>query len=300
MIGRSFKYKLLDADKARKVVSIDNGMVKFDDGGVIEETMLTELFEEVPTSPSATPIVENQNTTSTTPTEMIPDPNSFFNSSNIASKIINDAKSIDTNSIADIPSKTGAREIEKPQEQIIGASQPTDEQVKKVEALRPDFTDEDYKLAGMTPPNKQKTTAASSTNVPPQNPANSFLHQLKKNHKVTLNLEIDENIPKPDFIKMMDENFNNGVLDQLVTEIVDKYLRNPTILERAVKQKLEEIVYGKKKITTPKRRTSTPKKKTQSKAEKSPAVKKEAPKKEAQKNESKSTVDISAETAENK
>lgn len=300
MIGRSYKYKLLDADKARKIVSVDNGMVKFDDGGVIEETMLNELFEEVPSSPSATPIVENQNVTPTTSIENTPDPNSFFNTSNIASKIISDAKSIDTTAIADIPSEPGVKEIEKPQEQIIGSPEPTNEEVKKVEVARDDFTDEDYKLAGITPPNKQKTPASSSTNVPPQNPANSFLHQLKKNHKVTLNLEIDENIPKPDFIKMMDENFNNGVLDQLVTEIVDKYLRNPMILERAVKQKLEEIVYGKKKVTPTKRRTSTTKKRTTSKAEKNPAVKKEAPKKEAPKNESKSTSDLPAEAAENK
>ena len=294
MIGRSFKYKLLESDKARKVVAIESGLVKFDDGGVIEETMLNELFEEVPTAAVDTPMVNENQTTIQQNTQPAPDPNNFFDSSNLASRIINDAKSIDTTGLADLSSTPGAREVEKPVEQMIDT--PTDQAnqaIKKVEATRNDFTAEDHKFAGTQPENTPQQPTATQTNVPPAKPTNSFLHQLKKNHKVKLHLEIDEQIPKPDFIRMMDENFNNGVLDQLVTEMVDKYLRNPMILERAIKAQLEEIVYGKKKTPTkPKRRTTTKRTTT--------ATKKPVEKKIDTKNESKDTADIPAETAEDK
>jgi hypothetical protein len=62
-------------------------------------------------------------------------------------------------------------------------------------------------------------------------------------------------MPNPTFIKMMDENFNGGILDYLVTDMVSKLLNNPTILEKQIRESLEDIVYGKKRKTT--RKTST-------------------------------------------
>lgn len=286
MIGKQYKFKLLDNAAVRTVVDTRNGFVIFDDDSRVEENRLAGLFDEYSGS-----IVSESNTNYSSNKPATPDaqpdvinPDTFFDDSQIVNRISKQASTIDVNSLIDTVDKGGSRTVENAMSQDV-IDNP--EEIKRVEAKRDDFNKQDEVFAGY---DKQGNPiqSQSQTNVPINAPATSagapagfpLLQQMKKSKKIKLILDIDESIPNPDFIKMMDENFDSGVIDYLVTDIVSKLLKTPQIIEKQVREALEEIVYGKKKVVKqPKRKTVTKKpaaKKTVAKktTTRKPAVKK--------------------------
>lgn len=245
MIGKQFKFKLLDSSIPRTVTDVRNNFVIFDDGSRIEENRLNDMFDEIGTAASAQPVVTpTVNETAQTPVQNtlqddVVNPETFFDSAKTASYITQEASKINTAQLDDQGSSYhGARVLEKPMEQPLPESP---DGIKRVEHMREDFSEEDKRLAGY-----------GQAKVDPYIPKSdlssiSFFQNLKRSKKVKLHVDIEEMIPKTDFIRMMDENFDGGVLNFLVTDIVQKMLKKPQILEGYVKDALEEIVYNKKR-----------------------------------------------------
>ncbi|MFV2014725.1 MAG: hypothetical protein ACC656_04815, partial [Candidatus Heimdallarchaeota archaeon] len=264
MVGRKFKFKLLESTNARTVTEVRNGFVVFDDGSRIEEQRLNDLFDEVgsvSTPKVATPKVatpqavtpqvatptpqvattqavvvvdESQNVQSSMNQDVV-DPDSFFEGDRTKQYITQQVSNLKMDRVSEQgTSYTGAKVIEKPVSKDVEGNV---NDVRRYEAQRDDFTEEDRKYAGYSPQQNEQFSSTSDVSTV------SFFKNLKRVHKVKLSVEIEENIPKPDFIKMMDENFDGGVLNFLVTDIVSTFLKKPQLLEKYIRDSLEEIVY---------------------------------------------------------
>jgi len=258
MKGTQFKFKLLESASTKTVSDVRNNFVIFDDGSRVEQTKLHDIFEQVgenitesnksnvPTNIGVSPdtkITESTPSVQNFAEAEVINPDTFFDSSNITNRITSDASKIDTNSMQhEGSSYSGSTVLEKP----IGQNVRTDEPIRQVDAVRNDFSDDDKRLAGYDVP-AQSTVSCSS-----------FIQQLKRTNKVKLKIEVEEKIPKADFIRMMDENFDGGVLNYLVTDVVNKLIKNPSLLEKHVRAALEDIVY--KKIKKPRKTATTPRK----------------------------------------
>lgn len=306
MIGKHFKFKLLENTSTKTVTNVKDGFIIFDDGSRVEENKLNGLFDEVPirfndeenTSTTSNIIddiskqIANESAAYNIPqvkTETpvaqsdVIDPTTFFDNSNIANRISKNATNINLDALSKPATEAdGVAEIQQAILQDMQEQELNEKAIKQVEAKRKDFDSADAEFAGYDKngnpiqPNQpenaepidpgydnqgnpiQPSTYPNQHAPLPQQSGFPMLKQMKRNNKIKLKFEIDETIPKPDFIKMMDENFDGGVLDYLVTDMVNKMLSDPMSLEKQIRESLEEIVYNKKKKTTRTRKT-TPK-----------------------------------------
>jgi len=276
MVGSKYKYKLLSDSPVKTVAETRNGFVIFDDGSRIEQSRILELFDEVTDNiPGSTFEVVNDkediNTIiqessniqrpsaniSLTDVDVV-NPDTFFDDSRIVTRIQTEAEklaeSLKNAPSSDIDNVTGARTVETPKEL------PVDDNpgpVKQVIVGREDYPVEEQKKEGFQPlytktgePINPTAGKIENTGYNEPNVGNMLLKQMKRSKKVKLNIKLDEMIPNPSFIKMMDENFDGGIIDYLVTDIVSKLLNNPSIMEKQIKDSLEEIVYNKKRKPT--------------------------------------------------
>jgi len=77
-----------------------------------------------------------------------------------------------------------------------------------------------------------------------EDPIITMFRNVKRNKEFSINLEIKNKIPRPDFIELMEDSYNYSIIDFLAQEFTDKILRNPQLIEDMIKQKIKEIVYG--------------------------------------------------------
>jgi len=92
--------------------------------------------------------------------------------------------------------------------------------------------------------------------VTPVSSVNPMFTKMKRTKKVPLNISFDEMMPSKELLKMLEEGFEDSVLDYLTNEIAGKILSDSTIKSQ-IRSKLEEYVYGK--VKTVKKRPTNPK-----------------------------------------
>jgi len=91
-----------------------------------------------------------------------------------------------------------------------------------------------------------------------QTVVNPMFTKMKRTKKVSLKIDIEEMMPSKDLLKMLEEGFEDSVLDYLTDEIAGKVLTD-NLIKSQIKKKLHEYVYGKprvKKKTTSKSKTT--------------------------------------------
>lgn len=93
---------------------------------------------------------------------------------------------------------------------------------------------------------------------------NPMFTKMKRTNKVSLKIDIDEMVPSKDLLKMLEEGFEDSVLEYLTQEIANKVLSDVNIKSQ-IHKKLHEYVYGKPRVTrkpTPVKKVTTAKKTT--------------------------------------
>lgn len=87
-----------------------------------------------------------------------------------------------------------------------------------------------------------------TTKIPPKveepkvDPLQMMFKMFKSNYPVKLNIEIEENIPNPTFIGMVQENVEADAIDYYANLISDKLLKDPTKLKSIVYEQLKVII----------------------------------------------------------
>lgn len=77
-----------------------------------------------------------------------------------------------------------------------------------------------------------------------EDPIITMFKNVKRSKDFSISLEINNKIPRPDFIEMMEDSYSTSIIDFLASEFTDNLLKNPQIIEDMIKQKIKELVYG--------------------------------------------------------
>jgi hypothetical protein len=77
---------------------------------------------------------------------------------------------------------------------------------------------------------------------PTVDPIKMMFKMFKNNYPIDLNITIKENIPKPTFIGMVQENVEADAIEYYSNLISDKLLKNPKELKEQVYKQLKEII----------------------------------------------------------
>lgn len=200
------------------------------------------------------------------------DPNSFFktqySSTDPLANLANQLKNIDTTKISDIPDQ-GTQVIfrEAPmvlsdnslpqgatikQPQVEGQIQLSSEERKKMlddfrknmpgaqipEIQDRNWDEEDERFLNGDKPIKILTSPPPE----PINPLEMMFKMFKNNYSVKLDISIDEKIPNPQFIGMVQENVEADAVDYYANLISDKLLKDPAKLKDIIYKQLKHII----------------------------------------------------------
>jgi hypothetical protein len=86
------------------------------------------------------------------------------------------------------------------------------------------------------------------TNVSVDDPIITMFRKTKRGVDFSISLDINDKIPRIDFIEMMEDSYEISIIDFLADEFTNKILQDPNIIKNKIKDKIKEVVYGKSKV----------------------------------------------------
>jgi hypothetical protein len=81
-----------------------------------------------------------------------------------------------------------------------------------------------------------------------EDPINHIFKNTKRNVDFKIEFNIDERIPRIDFIEMMEDSYESSIIDFLAKEFTNKIIKNPLLIEEKIKEKIRLMVFGKKDV----------------------------------------------------
>jgi hypothetical protein len=72
-----------------------------------------------------------------------------------------------------------------------------------------------------------------------------MFRNVKRNTDFKISLDIENKIPRYDFIEMMEDSYNTSIIDFLANEFTNNLLENPDIIKNKIKEEIERLVYKK-------------------------------------------------------
>jgi uncharacterized membrane-anchored protein len=96
---------------------------------------------------------------------------------------------------------------------------------------------------------------------------------VKRSVEFSLDLKLENKIPRLDFIEMMEDSYEKSIIDFLADEFMSELFKDPKSLKESIKVKIKDMVYGK-----PVAKRSTTKKPVAKKPVAKPVAKRTTPK----------------------
>jgi len=109
---------------------------------------------------------------------------------------------------------------------------------------------------------------------PKEDPIYTMFRGVKRSVEFSLDLKLENKIPRLDFIEMMEDSYEKSIIDFLAEEFTNELLKDPKSLKESIKAKINEMVYSKSAPKKPAARKPVAKKTTAKPAAKRPATKK--------------------------
>ena len=66
---------------------------------------------------------------------------------------------------------------------------------------------------------------------------------VKRNREFNISIDIQNKIPRPDFIEMMEDSYNTSIIEFLADEFTNNILNNPSIIKNKIIDEIRRIVY---------------------------------------------------------
>jgi hypothetical protein len=193
------------------------------------------------------------------------DPSSFFDTSNLqifAEKIksipneaLQNMKDDDSPIITSYDPEEEKRILEKKAREMY--SQPNTSVMSQIDKFK-GMIDEDELPNIPTPTtNVVNTVSTNQNNVnqvqvnqPVQNnqsdPMINMFRNIKRNTDFKISIDIENKIPRPDFIEMMEDSYEVSIIDYLSDEFTKAILSDTSIIRDKIKEAIRDIVYNKK------------------------------------------------------
>ena len=122
------------------------------------------------------------------------------------------------------------------------------EEVQRVEINR----DDSGEVTGSVIVNDQENIAYQKQYfVPVEDPVYTMFKGIKRSVEFSLDLNLENKIPKLEFIEMMEDSYEKSIIDFLANDITQSILNNPEYLKNRIKEKINEMVYNKKPVRKP-------------------------------------------------
>jgi hypothetical protein len=80
-----------------------------------------------------------------------------------------------------------------------------------------------------------------------QNPQTQMFKGIKRNTDFKVKLELDNKIPRPDFISMWEDSYEASIIEFLADEFTNALLSNPQYIKDQIITQLRKSVYGEEK-----------------------------------------------------
>ena len=76
-----------------------------------------------------------------------------------------------------------------------------------------------------------------------EDPIISMFKNVKRNREFNISIDIQNKIPRPDFIEMMEDSYNTSIIEFLADEFTNNILNNPSIIKNKIIDEIRRIVY---------------------------------------------------------
>jgi hypothetical protein len=84
-----------------------------------------------------------------------------------------------------------------------------------------------------------------------EDPIHRMFKNIKRKNNFSFSLEIEDKIPRPDFIEMMEDSYEVSLIDYLAQEFTNKILANPNFIKEKIKDEITKLVYPDEKTEIP-------------------------------------------------
>ncbi len=78
-----------------------------------------------------------------------------------------------------------------------------------------------------------------------EDPIYTMFRGVKRSVEFSLDLKLENKIPRLDFIEMMEDSYEKSIIDFLAEEFANELLKDPKSLKESIKAKIKEMVYSK-------------------------------------------------------
>jgi hypothetical protein len=91
------------------------------------------------------------------------------------------------------------------------------------------------------------TENTTQTKASKEDPIYTMFRGVKRSVEFSLDLKLENKIPRLDFIEMMEDSYEKSIIDFLADEFMRELLKDPKSLKESIKAKIKDMVYGKPK-----------------------------------------------------
>lgn len=78
-------------------------------------------------------------------------------------------------------------------------------------------------------------------------PIVTMFRNVKKSVDFKINLEVENKIPRLDFIEMMEDSYETSIIDFFAEEFTKSLLKNPNLIKNKISEEIKKMVYGDQK-----------------------------------------------------
>jgi hypothetical protein len=129
---------------------------------------------------------------------------------------------------------------------LLGEDTPPNEDVQVVQVNR---IDEDQIQRFEVNGNGQEEYKRDYIQPVVEDPIIKMFKGVKRSLDFNVSIDIDNKIPRVDFIEMMEDSYETSIIDFLADEFTNNIVNNPQMIKEMIKVKINEIVYGKKEVS---------------------------------------------------
>lgn len=126
----------------------------------------------------------------------------------------------------------------------IQAQKQLDRFASLIEELQEDTNDEPIQRVEVQRDNKIDIGETLVKEIQKEDPIISMFKNVKRNKEFKISLDIINNIPRPDFIEMMEDSYNTSIIDFLAEEFTNCLLADPSIIKNKIITEIKKIVYS--------------------------------------------------------
>ena len=128
---------------------------------------------------------------------------------------------------------------------LLGEDTPPNEEVQVVEVNREEVNNINNEESKQNWNNEQIKVVQLV-----EDPIIKMFKGVKRSLEFNVSIDIDNKIPRVDFIEMMEDSYETSIIDFLADEFTNNIVSNPQMIKEMIKAKINEVVYGKKEVNS--------------------------------------------------